>query len=157
MAVGDMFRVGRTDYIVVSVSGGLLGAMIEAAGRTEDHEDNGDTGPSIGSGQHADLENDGLDLNPLGNRAGEMRRARTRTTTSAARRRSAGQILGHRRTSPMAIVAISGRATATATPKTMIPAGTRLTAASSTPAIWANTKIAPLGAIRAGLSAASRR
>src|ERR1051325_8766298 len=49
MSDGDLFKIGRHHYLVAPVPAQLLDILIEAMGRTEDAEDNGDTEPSIGS------------------------------------------------------------------------------------------------------------
>jgi hypothetical protein len=60
MIEGDIYKVGRTHYLVAPLAAGLLETLIVAAGSTEDDE------PSVGGGQHgtnvADIEGDELEL-----------------------------------------------------------------------------------------------
>jgi hypothetical protein len=73
MQEGDIFKIGRRHYFVAPLSAELVDVLIQAAGATEDdEEDNQDLGaddigePSLGEGDE-DLENDGLDDMVLGN------------------------------------------------------------------------------------------
>jgi hypothetical protein len=60
MIEGDIYKVGRTHYLVAPIGADLLETLIVAAGSTEDDE------PSVGGGQHgtnvADIEGDELEL-----------------------------------------------------------------------------------------------
>lgn len=72
MQDGDIYKIGRTHYLVAPISAALFDALIAAAGATEDEEDGGDAEqgddddlgaddfgePSLGGGDD-DLENDG--------------------------------------------------------------------------------------------------
>jgi hypothetical protein len=61
MRDGDLFKVGRSHYLVAPVSAELLSTLIEAQGVSEDAEDNGDLEASVESPAGDDRESDGLD------------------------------------------------------------------------------------------------
>jgi hypothetical protein len=66
MTEGDVYKIGRTHYLVAPLHAGLLETLIIAAGSTENDEKDEDLGaddegePSLGR-TGADLEGDGLD------------------------------------------------------------------------------------------------